>query len=476
MIFDWMAYAILCAALCAVVGVCADVALRVRLRQRRAIWIAAMLASVALPLVMPLLLPTTEAVPLAQATAAAAEESGRARSVLYSPKPGVDWGQLALMLWVTTSALLGSALIISGTQLRRRLQGYRRTRIDGQTLLVSDDFGPAVVGLLHPTIVLPAWALRLTESERRLVVSHELEHQRARDPVVTIGALLVVALFPWNVALWWQLSRLRLAIEFDCDARVVARSGADPFAYGNLLLTAHENTGQTRLAVLALAPLRSALGQRINALVVRSAQSRRRTLGAVGLAVLALSAVGFAPVPKAPRTALALITSSTHVRANAPEAASPTALRLTEAPTAPSVADAPSMTSPARAPGVKEPRRAARPTSPDSALIPTLTRMPGADSVRTIPPESNPYATPTHGGSFGAVAAAVMRRRDDTSSRPDGGVGGVVQRAPTGGAMLSSGGERGGQLSGDPPLKRYTGGFMNAEVPARPDSARPPIR
>src|SRR5262249_58279568 len=30
-----------------------------------------------------------------------------------------------------------------------------------------------------------------------------------------------VGALPWNVALWWQRSRLRLAVEMDCDARVL---------------------------------------------------------------------------------------------------------------------------------------------------------------------------------------------------------------------------------------------------------------
>jgi beta-lactamase regulating signal transducer with metallopeptidase domain len=40
---------------------------------------------------------------------------------------------------------------------------------------------------------------------------------------------------PWNPAMWWQLRRLCLAVEMDCDNRVVAALG-DPTAYGELLL------------------------------------------------------------------------------------------------------------------------------------------------------------------------------------------------------------------------------------------------
>jgi beta-lactamase regulating signal transducer with metallopeptidase domain len=40
---------------------------------------------------------------------------------------------------------------------------------------------------------------------------------------------------PWNLAMWWLLRRLCLAIEMDCDNRVVGALGDAP-AYGELLL------------------------------------------------------------------------------------------------------------------------------------------------------------------------------------------------------------------------------------------------
>lgn len=42
---------------------------------------------------------------------------------------------------------------------------------------------------------------------------------------------------PWNPALWWIVRRLRLAIETDCDRRVL-HAGTDVHAYGVLLLNA----------------------------------------------------------------------------------------------------------------------------------------------------------------------------------------------------------------------------------------------
>ena len=47
-------------------------------------------------------------------------------------------------------------------------------------------------------------------------------------------ASLFLLLAPWSLALWWQLRRLSLAIETDCDNRVVGALGNAP-AYGELL-------------------------------------------------------------------------------------------------------------------------------------------------------------------------------------------------------------------------------------------------
>jgi beta-lactamase regulating signal transducer with metallopeptidase domain len=84
-------------------------------------------------------------------------------------------------------------------------------------------------------VLLPSWVLALPRAQRRYVVRHEEEHRRAYDASLLCLASLTLILAPWNVALWWQLRRLHLAIEMACDNRVVAALGDAP-AYGALLL------------------------------------------------------------------------------------------------------------------------------------------------------------------------------------------------------------------------------------------------
>src|SRR2546428_4222727 len=120
----------------------------------------------------------------------------------------------------------------SATQLARRHRGRSgRPRVEQR--------GPAVAGLWPPRIVLPEWALRLGDRERRLMLAHEDQHVRAWDPWLLAAAMSLLVLAPWNPVLWWQVRRLRLAVEMGCDARVLAHDGGAPAYRGRLLPVEH---------------------------------------------------------------------------------------------------------------------------------------------------------------------------------------------------------------------------------------------
>ena len=114
----------------------------------------------------------------------------------------------------------------------------------------------------------------LNEAEQELVVAHELEHARSGDPLLALAGVCAVVAMPWNVALWWQLSRLRLAIELDCDARVIARQHHDALVYTRLLLSVGERVRGARHPVLAMSRSRSALAKRFDALLRRDVIGR----------------------------------------------------------------------------------------------------------------------------------------------------------------------------------------------------------
>ena len=70
------------------------------------------------------------------------------------------------------------------------------------------------------------WLLRRAPDEQRIVLAHEAEHVRARDPLLLAAGCAGVALLPWHPVSWWLLARLRLAVELDCDRRVLRRGVA----------------------------------------------------------------------------------------------------------------------------------------------------------------------------------------------------------------------------------------------------------
>ena len=138
-----------------------------------------------------------------------------------------------LLLW----GLVGVLWVAGVVHVSRRRRGIRGgpTVVDGVPVVVTDSMGPATVGLWRSRVLVPRWVLALPGIQRRYVLCHEEEHRRAHDARLLFVASLSLLLLPWNLALWWQLRRLRLAVEMDCDRRVVASLG-DANAYGALLL------------------------------------------------------------------------------------------------------------------------------------------------------------------------------------------------------------------------------------------------
>jgi bla regulator protein BlaR1 len=158
--------------------------------------------------------------------------------------------------WSIASATLLLLLLGSGTHLWWRKRSWATRSIAGVSVYVATDIGPAVVGLLRPRIVVPNWLTELTDAQQALVIAHELSHLKARDPQALAAALCVLVCAPWNLPLWWQLRRLRYAIEVDCDAGVL-RSGGDAREYGETLLA----VGQRQSASITTVAARSSMSE-----------------------------------------------------------------------------------------------------------------------------------------------------------------------------------------------------------------------
>src|SRR5262249_41276292 len=144
--------------------------------------------------------------------------------------------------WLTVSVALFVALLLNGAYVSWRKRRWREGTLAGFGVYIAPEAGPAVVGLFRSRIVVPSWLTETSQSHQALVIAHEQAHLVGRDPQVLTVALFLLVLMPWNLPLWWQLRRLRYAIEVDCDARVLER-GLDTRQYGEALIHVSEWPG-----------------------------------------------------------------------------------------------------------------------------------------------------------------------------------------------------------------------------------------
>lgn len=201
--------------------------------------------------------------------------------------------------WLAGSAAFLLLLFWSGIRLLRDRRGWTSATVLDADVLVSDWFGPAIVGIVRPAIVVPEWVLALDPAAQRTILLHEEEHRRAGDPRLLLAALALLVLIPWNVGLWWMWRRLNRAVELDCDERVLARGvrGGD---YANVLLSAWQRSrGAAWLPSPAFAEHASGLGKRVEHLM--RPEPRRRTMKTVtgaGVAAVLLAVAMAVPKPE----------------------------------------------------------------------------------------------------------------------------------------------------------------------------------
>jgi bla regulator protein blaR1 len=109
--------------------------------------------------------------------------------------------------------------------------------------------GPLLLGILRPTIVLPAdFHQRYTAGERELVLDHERVHAQRRDPLAN-------ALFALAQCLWWfnplvhlAAGRFRLDQEFACDYAVMQRHRGSAHVYAEAMLKTQLSHQRTAFA------------------------------------------------------------------------------------------------------------------------------------------------------------------------------------------------------------------------------------
>ncbi|MFW5951249.1 MAG: M56 family metallopeptidase [Gemmatimonadota bacterium] len=303
---EWVVYTLVVSSLVAVAGWLAERGARAQ--QWPARWIRCLSLAVSLGLPLSAWLLPRPASPVASLPGGYL--MGTLPPLVVGAEPaGVSTEALLLSGWAVLSSLLLVAVAVLWLRLALRRRGWPPRMVDGLEVLVSRSTGPAALGVLRGRVVLPEWALSLEPTQRRLLVVHEAEHVRVRDPQLALVGLLACVAVPWNLPLWWQLRRLRLAIEMDCDRRVLRREG-DAQRYGELLLAVGHR--RTRLA-LALAEPKSMLERRIRMIANTKGKATLRAAGLTALAGLLLAVACETPAPTEPADP-----SPTQVPAEAP--------------------------------------------------------------------------------------------------------------------------------------------------------------
>jgi len=110
---------------------------------------------------------------------------------------------------------------------------------------------PVAVGLLWPTVVLPASLLSgIPTAHVRALLAHELAHIRRYDYLVNFLQLLAEAAFYFNPALWWISRQIRIEREACCDA-LAARHAGSAIDYAVALVAVARQVGTAPTLALA---------------------------------------------------------------------------------------------------------------------------------------------------------------------------------------------------------------------------------
>jgi len=322
---SWMLYSIVVSLLMGLAALALERSARIRQRPARWLWGACMVASLAIPFI-----PSKVSVQIPETTHA---ERARSAEILTPPQTtaietsrftlpiiGTDQTPLSnevstLLDWTWRMASMALALVIlaSGVHLSWRRRRWDRGHMAGMAVYISEDCGPAVVGFLRPRIVVPRWLTKLPPDKQEFVIAHERSHLGAYDTQLLTIAVCLLACMPWNLILWWQLRRLRLAIEIDCDARVLSL-GYPVARYSETLIAVGERQSASYAMTMARYGSKSFLEQRIHNMLRK--KTRHARVSALVLACLGVGLAVFAAEVAPPKVDLVGKTSSQKISAD----------------------------------------------------------------------------------------------------------------------------------------------------------------
>jgi hypothetical protein len=305
---SWMLYSVVVSLLMGLAALALEGSARVRQRPARWLWAGCMVASLAIlfvPSEISVQMPETPhpglAAPSKKFVAPQATTIELSRFTLpvigteQTPLSSV-FSTLLVWSWRMSSTAFALGIVAIGAHLSWRRRRWERGHMAGTAVCISEDCGPAVVGFLRPQIVVPRWLTTVASDQQELVIAHERSHLGAYDTQLLTIAVCLLACMPWNLVLWWQLRRLRLAIEIDCDARVL-RHGYSVTRYSETLIAVGARQAANYNMAMARYGSKTFLERRIQTMLQNKARHGRVwavALVCVGLG-LAVSAAEVAP-------------------------------------------------------------------------------------------------------------------------------------------------------------------------------------
>jgi hypothetical protein len=157
------------------------------------------------------------------------------------------WPALAISVYALGSLLMLVRLAFGWCAAARILRSGRRISpqslplslpaTPGEPPILESDLvaAPVTVGVLRPSVVLPAAWTSWPEPELRGILAHELAHVERRDLDVSFFAAINRCLYWFHPLAWWLERRLAESAELACDDAVL-RAFGEPRRYAAILL------------------------------------------------------------------------------------------------------------------------------------------------------------------------------------------------------------------------------------------------
>jgi beta-lactamase regulating signal transducer with metallopeptidase domain/biopolymer transport protein ExbD len=159
------------------------------------------------------------------------------------------------------------------------------------TQRAASNFGPAVVGVLRPLLVVPAdFEQRFSPSEQDLILAHERVHLAAGHTRINAALVVLTSLNWFNPLVHWAAKLARADQELACDAAVLDRFPRERGVYAEALLKAQ--ISRAPLPLGCTWPSRSSrfFKERMTMLADKTPGRARRMAGAGFIAVALLGA------------------------------------------------------------------------------------------------------------------------------------------------------------------------------------------